>query len=130
MLYLDSSALVKLVASEPESAALFGALAGRPELVSSALARVEVMRAVGRLDKAARLRARADRVLGSVALIRVDDALLEAAGELEPRRLRTLDALHLATALSLATALEGFVVYDLGLAEAARRHGLAVLAPA
>ena len=129
MLYLDSSALVKLVASEPESARLFAFLAGRAELVSSALSRVEVMRAVHRLDDAGELRARAESVLGSVALLRIDDAILTAAAALEPRTLRSLDALHLASALSVRDALEGFLAYDQGLAEAARRQGLKVRAP-
>ncbi len=129
MLYLDSSALVKLVASEPESAALFGFLAGRAELVSSAVARVEVLRAVRRLEDPGALAARAERILESLALLRVDDAILEAAGAVGPRSLRTLDALHLATALALGGELEGFLAYDRELAEAARGQGLTVLAP-
>lgn len=129
MLYLDSSALVKLVALEPESAALFAFLAERTELVSSAVAGVEVRRAVNRLENSGHLRARADTVLGSVALLRIDDAILAAAGALEPRTLRSLDALHLASALSVRDELEGFLAYDRGLGEAARGQGLKVLAP-
>lgn len=129
MLYLDSSALVKLVASEPESAALFEFLAGRSELVSSAVARVELTRAVNRLEEAGDLGVRAERVLGSLALLRIDDPILAAAGALAPRTLRSLDAIHLASALSVREELEGFVAYDHGLAEAARGHGLKVLAP-
>lgn len=129
MLYLDSSALVKLVASEPESAALFRFLADRPELVSSAVARVELMRAIRRLGDEDDLAARAERVLGSLGLLRVDDAILAAAGAVEPRSLRGPEALHLATALSVRDELEGFVVYDRGLAEAAWWQGLVVLAP-
>ena len=129
MLYLDSSALVKLVASEPESTALFGFLAGRSELLSSAVARVEVRRAVNRLGEAGGLAARAERVLESVALLRIDDPILAAAGALEPRTLRSLDAIHVASALSVREGLEGFVAYDRGLAEAAQGQGLTVLAP-
>ena len=129
MLYLDSSALVKLVASEPESPALFTLLGQWSELVSSAVARVEVTRAVNRLEAAGELEARARQVLGAVALLRIDDPILASAAALEPRALRTLDALHLAAALSLREELEGFVVYDRALAGAARQQGLTVLAP-
>ena len=129
MLYLDSSALVKLVASEPESAALFEFLAGRAEIVSSAIARVEVTRAVKRRGNEGELRERAERVLGSIALLRIDDAILTAAGTLGPKALRTLDAVHLATALSVREELEGLLVYDRDLAAAARGQGLTALAP-
>ena len=129
MLYLDSSALVKLVAPEPESKALFGYLADRPELLSSALARVELMRAVRRLGNEGDLRARTEKVLGSVALLRVDDPVLTAANALEPSTLRSLDAIHLATALSVRDELESFVVYDRNLAAAAQAHGLSVSTP-
>ena len=129
MLYLDSSALVKLVAAEPESAALFRFLEGRSELVSSAVARVEVTRAVHRLGGAGGLADRAERVLESAALLKIDDATLEVAGALEPRTLRSLDAIHLAAALSVREGLEGFVAYDRGLLEAARDQGLEVLMP-
>lgn len=129
MLYLDSSALVKLVASEPESAALFEYLTDRTELLSSAIARVEVTRAVHRQGNEGGLRERAERVLGSIALLRIDDAILTAAGALRSKTLRTLDAIHLVTALSVHDELEGVVVYDRGLAEAARGEGLTTLAP-
>ena len=130
MLYLDSSALVKLVASEPESAALFEFLAGRTELVSSAIARVEVTRAVRRRGDDRDLQERAEAVLGSLALLHVDDAVLTAAATLGPGSLRTLDAIHLASALSVREELEGALVYDRDLAEGAREEGLTVLAPA
>ena len=129
MLYLDSSALVKLVASEPESAALFAFLAGRTELTSSAIARVEVTRAVERRGEDGDLQERAERVLASIALLRIDDAVLTAAGTLQPKTLRTLDAIHLAAALSVREELEGVVVYDRDLAVAVRGQGLTALAP-
>lgn len=129
VLYLDASALVKLVEEEPESRALGAFLSGRPVHVSSALARVEVARAVGRSSLGAAGRRRADDVLSRVAFVRLDDAILAAAGELTPARLRTLDALHLATGLSLGPSLAEFVTYDLRLAGAAVAAGLQVAAP-
>jgi predicted nucleic acid-binding protein len=128
MIYLDASALVKLVAVEPESAALLAYLADRPERVSSAVSRVEVLRALARAGATARARQRAVLVLARVALVRLDDSILERAGTLDPAALRTLDALHLATALEVAPAPE-MVTYDERLAEASRSAGLSVAAP-
>ena len=67
--------------------------------------------------------------MNAMALLPVDDAILEAAAGLEPRELRTLDALHLATALSLGDDLGVMLVYDVRLAAAAQRAGLNVVAP-
>ncbi len=128
-LYLDASALVKLVAEEPESLALGTFLSRRPVRISSALTRVEVTRVVGRSALGAAGRRRAQEALARVALVRLDDGILEAAGELSPAGLRTLDALHLATALSLGEDLEGFVTYDRRLAHAAAAAGLEVVTP-
>jgi predicted nucleic acid-binding protein len=126
MLYLDSSAIVKLVAREPETPALVEAVRADPAVVSSALAWTEVVRAVrrarGRVD-------RARAVLEGIALAPIDDAILRGAGDLAPARLRTLDAIHLATALTLAEDLTTLVTYDERLAEAAARAGIAVAAP-
>lgn len=123
--FLDSSALVKLVQEEPETAALRAFLAGprRPLLISE-LAFIEVTRAARRVgaDPSATL-AECD-----VVLLRSDD--LERAAVLEPATLRTLDAIHLATALSLADDVEVFVAYDDRLLDAAARHGLRTAAPA
>lgn len=129
MYYLDSSALVKLVAREPESEALFEFLGRRNQYVSSALARVEVLRAVGRTGGPTSLRRRAEKVLSSVALIRVDDGILERASTLEPTTLWTLDAIHLATGLALGGDLTAFVAYDRRLVVAARKLGLDVQTP-
>ena len=120
LLYLDSSALVKLVAPEPETPALLSLLEPRPEVVSSALARVEVLRAVARAGGKKRDLARARRVLSRVALVAVDDPILEAAATLDPVDLRSLDAIHLATALSLRSEAEAIVSYDDRLNTAAR----------
>jgi predicted nucleic acid-binding protein len=129
LIYLDSSALVKLVASEPESKALAEYLAEQPDHISSAIALVEVMRAVRRLGAPDGMQARADVVLRSVALFTVDESVLRRAATLEPRSLRTLDSIHLATALLLGEDLSGFIVYDTRLSDAAQQHGLPLLAP-
>ena len=129
LLYLDSSALVKLVATEAETAALRSFLGGWPDRVSSALARVEVLRAVRRMGASAPVRRRAARVLARVALVRIDEAVLAAAVRLRPAELRTVDAIHLATAQTLDD-LAGIVTYDTRLARAASRLGVAIWSPA
>lgn len=125
--YLDSSALVKLVVSEPESRALLSHLATRPARLSSSLARVEVVRAVRGAGPAAVHRARA--VLARIDLVQLDDALLDAAAELAGDALRSLDAIHVATALALGEDLAEIVTYDRRMADAAGALGLAVSAP-
>jgi len=129
LLYLDSSALVKLVVAEPETTALFTFLAGWPHRVSSALARVEVLRAVRRMGAGPAVRRRAARVMTRVALVRIDGPVLAAAARVAPAPLRTLDAIHLATARSL-DSLAGIVTYDKRLGVAALRARLRVWAPA
>ena len=126
--YLDSSALIKLVFEEAESAALYTFLADHPRRASSVLARVEVLRTVGRVEDPAVTRD-AHELLRRVHLIRPDDAMLAAASALEPPTLRAFDAIHLVTALSLRPNLAGVVVYDRLLADAARAAGLTVWAP-
>ena len=128
-LYLDSSALIKLVFEEHETDALEAFLRDRPLRLSSSLARVEVMRAARTVgDELVATHAHA--VLGAVELIAPDAALLADAARLDPLPLRTLDAVHLATAVALAADIEGMVVYDRRLAAAARQAGLTVWAPA
>ncbi|HKA36925.1 MAG TPA: type II toxin-antitoxin system VapC family toxin [Thermoanaerobaculia bacterium] len=129
LLYFDSSAIVKFVALERESSALFEFAKSWPERVSSQLARVEVLRALRRGGGSAALRRRAEDVLGRMALIRVDDAVIAAAAEIGPSDLRTLDSLHLATALSLGTQLGILVAYDRRLIEAARIAGVETASP-
>lgn len=128
LLYLDSSALVKLVVAEPETPALLEFLAERPHRVSSVLARVEVLRAVKRTRASPAVRRRAVRVLARVALIRIDDPVLAAAARLAPPELRTLDAIHLATAGSL-DGLAGIVTYDARFGRAASRVRFKVWSP-
>ena len=134
-LYLDSSALVKLVTAEAESEAL-AHVAGPALLLTSELALAEVPRAIRRsvAAQAERRRREAERelerVLGGVAFVPLDRELLIQAGALEDALLRTLDAIHLAAALSVAAQLGAFVTYDRRQAQAARQAGFTVLAPA
>jgi predicted nucleic acid-binding protein len=93
------------------------------------IVRVEVLRALRRADTAEVLLSRARALLDRINLRRPSDEILTRAAEITPRPLRTLDAIHLATALDLSPPPDFFVCYDLRLAEAARAHGLAVVAP-
>jgi predicted nucleic acid-binding protein len=125
--YLDSSALVKLVAQEPESDALRRMVGNFLGQASSELAVVEVGRRARKLGAAGE--AQALRVLTDTELRAIDREVLELATKLDPLELRSLDAIHLATALSLEP-LDAFISYDLRLNEAARAAGLNVLSPA
>jgi predicted nucleic acid-binding protein len=127
LVYLDSSALVKLVVRERETAALRRFLVTRDNRISSIVATVEVVRASRRFGEAAGRRA--TEVLAGVALLALDDAVVSRARTLDPVALRTLDAIHLASALSLVPDLGGFVVYDDRLEAAAREAGLSVVRP-
>ncbi len=129
LLYLDSSALVKLIVAEPETPALLEFLTRWPYRVSSAIARVEVLRAVKRTGAGPAVRRRATRVLARVALIRIDDPVLAAAARIAPPGVRTLDAVHLATARSL-DGLAGIVTYDVRLGRAAAGVRFKVWSPA
>ena len=126
--YLDSSALVKLAVAEPESEALRRYLRRRRPLVSSALARTEVLRALVFEGEEGVARGRA--VLGLVELVRVNDRLLNAAGVLLPPDLRSLDAIHLATASQLGPDLGQVVTYDDRMLDAAKRLGVKTATPA
>ena len=127
-LYLDSSAFVKLAIEEPETTALRGFLAGRGRRrVSSALLRTEALRAVRHLGAEALATVREG--LRRIDLVGIDDRILDAAGTLEPRVLRTLDAIHVATAMALGDDLEAVVTYDERMVEAAKLLGLSTATP-
>ncbi|MGH2370184.1 MAG: type II toxin-antitoxin system VapC family toxin [Chloroflexota bacterium] len=128
-LYLDSSGLVKLVLPEAESAALRAFLRAWPRRTSSALAAAEVPRAVQRATSDPAMLGRAAGVLADIVMVAITDDVLRAAARLPPVTLRALDAVHLATALSLGNNLGGIVAYDERLAEAARSAGLSVFRP-
>lgn len=127
--YLDTSALVKLVVAETETEALRAWIgAADTPLVSSDLTRTELLRAVRRMAPDELVRAR--RVLDSLTLLTLTTATFESAARLDPAVLRSLDALHVASALELEDELQGLVAYDDRLAVAAQAQGIAVVAPA
>lgn len=125
--YLDTSAFMKIVRSEAESTALRAQLSSTDALVSSALLVVEGRRAAARYGPLALSRART--AMSTITLLPVDDLVLERAADLEPTTLRSLDALHLAAALSLDGDLGRFYCYDTRLAGAARDLGIDVSQP-
>jgi predicted nucleic acid-binding protein len=127
VVYLDSSALVKLVVAERESQALRRFLRGHGRRATCGLARAEVPRAVRNAGVPVLRRAR--QVLAQVHVIAVDDSLLDAAAVLEPRIMRSLDAIHLAAASRLGSELEAVVSYDRRMAEAAELLGMVVRSP-
>jgi predicted nucleic acid-binding protein len=125
--YLDSSAIVKLAVLEPESVALRRYLRRRRPLVTSALARTEVARAL--LPFGTTALARGEDVLGRLEIVRVNDRVLRAAGSMLPSELRSLDAIHLATASALGTDLARVCTYDERMTSAAAGLGMTVVAP-
>jgi hypothetical protein len=127
LLYLDSSAIVKLVVPEPETKALRDLLRSWPERVSSVIARIEVERVARRIGGGAIRRARS--VLSRLALVEMDEAVVRTAAGLQPAELRTLDAIHLATALSLGEDLGVLCAYDARLGDASAAAGVEVVAP-
>lgn len=126
LLYLDASALVKLVQAEAETEALLAELARWPEQVTSVIADVELRRAALRSGHALE---RVEEVLARVALLAFDEPVRGLAGRVGSPLLRSLDAIHLASALSLADELGGFCCYDQRLAADARQAGLTVVIP-
>lgn len=125
--YLDSSAIVKLAVREPESAALRLYLRRRRPLVASALARTEVLRALLPAGEDALELGRT--ILRTLDLVRVNDRILNAAGLLRPLDLRSLDAIHLATARELGSDLTVLVTYDSRMVAAARGLGYRSASP-
>ena len=115
--YIDSSALVKLAVAEPESTALRRYLSRRGPLVVSALARTEVARAL--LPAGTEATLRGEDVLRRIELLRMNDRVLTDAGKMLPVDLRSLDAIHLATAQQLGATLKRVVTYDTRMANAA-----------
>jgi uncharacterized protein len=128
-LYLDTSALVKLVVLEPETSALRGYLGQlrSDSQFTSSLARTELIRAVARHGSTEAV-AHARRVLAKLQLVPLNNKLLDTAGTLVPPELRTLDAIHLAAART-APDLRAMFTYDDRLAKAAATAGIAVVSP-
>jgi predicted nucleic acid-binding protein len=125
--YLDASALVKLVAPEKETDALAAFLALHRSQATSVIGLVEVRRAAARRPGVTR--ERVEDVLRRVTAIGLDLATVAAAGSVGPVAIRTLDAIHLASAAALGDDLEAFVTYDRRLADAARVLGMLDVAP-
>lgn len=127
--YADTSAVIKLLAEESHSVAFAAFYDNQPdaEWVSSALLRIEVTRAVARAVPA--LLPDARDLLSAFSCIAIDEEVVEAAMSEPDRALRSLDAIHLATARILGPDLDGLVTYDTRLAAAASDAGLVVLSP-
>lgn len=129
MIYLDTSALVKLVFEEDESAALAEWVAERVEVpkISSDVSIVELLRTCRRIDEAAV--GAASLLFGGIDLLPVDRSVIDQAATVTPNELRSLDAIHLASALSVKAHLTAFVAYDSRLCSAALQAGLKVESP-
>jgi predicted nucleic acid-binding protein len=124
---VHSSALVKLVVEEPESDPLRELLERDADQLASAIIEIEVLRAVRRAVP--QLTTQAQRVVSQIAVVEPTDAIRAEAALLEPVTLRSLDALHLATALAIGGDLDGFFSYDGRLSAAAESVGLVIVAP-
>jgi uncharacterized protein len=124
--YVDASALVKLIVDEPGSTAMHRWFIEAERLLASRVGAIETRRAASRVPHDAR---RVDAVLDPVELIELDQPIAARAASVGPVGLKTLDAIHLATALEIGP-IDAFVTYDDRLAEAARLVGLPVVRPA
>jgi uncharacterized protein len=129
LIYLDPSALMKLVREEAETEALREWLDSRRDVpaVTSELGRVEVLRAARRVSDEALTEARA--VIGDLDLVPLDRSVQDLAAEIGDPLLRTLDALHLASAMLLGDDLTALAAYDHGILAAARSAGLTTVTP-
>jgi predicted nucleic acid-binding protein len=125
--YLDTSALVKVVKEEPGGTAFQDLWTSGAEFASSILTKTELLRAVRSGGDAATRQARA--ALDAVDLLPLDGAIAEAAAGLAPAILRSLDAIHVASAQALVPGITAMVTYDTRMADAARIAALRVLAP-
>lgn len=128
LVYLDTSAFVKLVVPEPETTALARSLTPDAILVASEILEVEALRAIRRATAGSGVTA-ARTQLSGVRLVPLTEQIRRRASELEPSTLRSLDAIHIATALDLGERLACMYVYDGRMAAAATEAGLSVLAP-
>jgi predicted nucleic acid-binding protein len=127
--YLDASAIVKLVRRAPETRALFEFLKDWPERVTSIVSAVEVPRAVWRSSRSPRDLERTESVLARIGLVTLDVPIRERAAGLEPAQLKTLDAIHIATALELGPDVAHIVTYDQRQAVAISGVGLTAVSP-
>ena len=126
--YVDTSALGRVLLGEPDASAILAALRDFDQHLASRLVRVELRRLALREG----ILEHADQLISAIALLPLDEVLLDAAETVQPASVATLDAIHLVTALRLAGAelVDAVMTYDARLGDGARHHGLAVLAPA
>lgn len=124
--YLDASAIVKLVLAEPESLEMARWYVESERVWTSLVGVIETRRAVARRPHDS---VHLERVLSGIEIIGVTARLGERAASIEPANVRTLDAIHLATAISIGSSLTSFVTYDDRMAAAARALGLPVVSP-
>ena len=129
MIYMDSSALLKLIHPEPETPTLREWLAGQQDVpaVSSVLARIEVTRACRHYSETARVEAAG--MLAGLDVIPLSDELIDLAGQVGDPSLRSLDAIHLASAMAIRAELGAVCVYDRRLFAAAESSGFTVASP-
>lgn len=134
ILYVDTSALLKLLVREAESTAIEAELLQWPNLATSVITEVELPRAVARareerpeavIDGSLILQG----VIASAAIIELGDEIVTAARNVEPIYVGALDAIHVASALSLGPELTGVATYDHRMAEALTRAHIKVIAP-
>ena len=129
LVYLDASALVKLVVAAPETSALLRFLHRHEQLITCEVSRIEVLRSVQSITRDPASLLRAERVVNAVSLLRLRDEILDEAARTRPPSLGTLRALHLAAALSLGKDVACFVTYDEHLLAAADDAGLDTASP-
>jgi hypothetical protein len=129
MIYLDTSATVKLVVAEKESPALINWLNDRLDqnLITSAVGNIELIRAAARVGPSAVARAR--NVASTIDTLVLTETIAAAAAAMPPAELRTLDAVHLATAHAHRRSLTAFCAYGRRLLEAAESQGLPTVSP-
>jgi predicted nucleic acid-binding protein len=120
---------LKRIVEEVESAALLRWMSHHPSLVTSVVAKVEVARACRRIGASAGVLERAEQTLAALGMLRLDEFVVRMASRLEPATLRSLDCVHLGSAVSIGPSLAGMVTYDERLADASRSAGLVVVQP-
>jgi predicted nucleic acid-binding protein len=126
LVYLDASAFVKLVVPEPETSKLIAALDGVVRVVASEILEVEALRASRRAGTdITAVHAR----LAALRFLPLTNEIRSVAGQIDPPSVRSLDAIHIATALSVRERLAGLFTYDERMSDAARDVGLDVYAP-
>lgn len=125
--YIDTSALIKTLVDEAESDALSRWLQYHQQLAACDITRVEAARAIRASTPEALPLLRV--LMGELVMIRLDDNIYETAATLDPPSLRSLDAIHLASALSIGADLAGILTYDARMTRGARSLGLHVESP-